>query len=113
MTTTTTNAAEIEEVAGGKFERCAELTLRFIDGDDYKYDAATMNYKGEYNEVQLLDFLHYAQFCRDRARGNGRQQPNGEEIENCWYYEKRVLIDYDLDANGNRFSAFFAVISQK
>lgn len=95
-----------------KFDTAVCSALSAMRGGDYETSVDGLSYRSEFGEtVRVVDTSNFKDYVRECYAANDNGEPSDEDMDREMGDTPQMLIDYDIDEHGNRFSQFYYVIS--
>jgi hypothetical protein len=95
-----------------KFEQAVSAALSY-EGDRFEPVAGShsQTYRNEFGEEkQVIAPADFPDWVREQFAAHGNGVPTEDDLNRAQEDTRQILIDYDLDEHGNRYSQFFFVI---
>lgn len=90
-----------------KFDQAVCDALHARDGGNYKPASLNVFADEDGRQVQLIDRSEAPNWAREILESKG--DFNAENVKQALSELEQILIDYDLDDAGNRYSEFFYI----
>lgn len=95
-----------------KFDTAVCAGLSAMRGGDYAPTGDGLFYSGQFGDtVQVMDTDEFKSYVRECYASNDNGAPSDADMQREMDESPKMLVDYDLDEHGNRYSEFVYVIT--